>query len=204
MRLVQFAALAAVVSLVGSAEAATAAVVDSPPTGYVQSYGASADISALPRGTHVLTFWSAATPQEEDGFDVWLGTRMHHDAANGSGRLIRNEIFLGTIDLDRLRQGTGQVEGANFWFTIPDDYDVTGVSPIPDNDGLPQLGITHYTFRGYVMGLQHFEDGVGLPYWFTIDSPDALTAVPEPATWAMMITGFGMMGSVFRRRRALA
>jgi len=29
-----------------------------------------------------------------------------------------------------------------------------------------------------------------------------ITAVPEPATWAMMILGFGAAGSVLRRRRA--
>ena len=29
-------------------------------------------------------------------------------------------------------------------------------------------------------------------------------AVPEPATWAMMILGFGALGSVARRRRRLA
>ena len=31
----------------------------------------------------------------------------------------------------------------------------------------------------------------------------AVSAVPEPATWAMMITGFGLAGSSIRRRRAL-
>ena len=29
----------------------------------------------------------------------------------------------------------------------------------------------------------------------------AISAVPEPATWAMMIGGFGMIGATFRRRR---
>jgi hypothetical protein len=29
------------------------------------------------------------------------------------------------------------------------------------------------------------------------------TAVPEPATWAMMIMGFGAVGALIRRRRAL-
>jgi hypothetical protein len=29
-------------------------------------------------------------------------------------------------------------------------------------------------------------------------------AVPEPATWAMLILGFGAAGSAIRRRRALA
>ncbi|MBA3895889.1 MAG: PEPxxWA-CTERM sorting domain-containing protein [Sphingomonadaceae bacterium] len=31
-----------------------------------------------------------------------------------------------------------------------------------------------------------------------------ITAVPEPASWAMMIAGFGMAGVALRRRRALA
>jgi len=28
-------------------------------------------------------------------------------------------------------------------------------------------------------------------------------AVPEPATWGMMLIGFGMIGAVIRRRKAL-
>jgi hypothetical protein len=32
---------------------------------------------------------------------------------------------------------------------------------------------------------------------------DATPGVPEPATWAMMIAGFGMAGGALRRRRAL-
>lgn len=31
-----------------------------------------------------------------------------------------------------------------------------------------------------------------------------VSAVPEPATWAMMIAGFGLMGTALRRRRASA
>lgn len=31
-----------------------------------------------------------------------------------------------------------------------------------------------------------------------------ITAVPEPATWGLMITGFGMAGAALRRRRAVA
>jgi hypothetical protein len=43
-------------------------------------------------------------------------------------------------------------------------------------------------------------DGGGLPP----PTPGTGNAVPEPATWAMMIMGFGAMGSVIRRRRASA
>ncbi|MBS3962622.1 MAG: PEPxxWA-CTERM sorting domain-containing protein [Sandarakinorhabdus sp.] len=33
-------------------------------------------------------------------------------------------------------------------------------------------------------------------------SGDSLALVPEPATWAMMIAGFGLVGGALRRRRA--
>jgi hypothetical protein len=37
---------------------------------------------------------------------------------------------------------------------------------------------------------------------FTFSSPSMIAAVPEPASWAMLITGFGMTGAVLRRRKA--
>jgi hypothetical protein len=36
----------------------------------------------------------------------------------------------------------------------------------------------------------------------TVGVPGATPAVPEPATWAMMIAGFGLAGASMRRRRA--
>ena len=46
-------------------------------------------------------------------------------------------------------------------------------------------------------------DGLGLDEMrFFVDSPLS-SAVPEPATWAMMITGFGLAGSAIRRRRTV-
>ena len=42
-------------------------------------------------------------------------------------------------------------------------------------------------------------------YDFTEAVVNPPSAVPEPATWAMMITGFGLAGTALRRRnRALA
>ena len=32
---------------------------------------------------------------------------------------------------------------------------------------------------------------------------DVAAAVPEPTTWAMMIMGFGLVGSAMRRRNAV-
>jgi len=41
----------------------------------------------------------------------------------------------------------------------------------------------------------------GKPGWLTVERQAA--AVPEPATWALMISGFGMAGAALRRRRAV-
>jgi hypothetical protein len=40
-------------------------------------------------------------------------------------------------------------------------------------------------------------------YSFEIDNLAVASAVPEPAAWALMITGFGLTGAVLRRRRRL-
>ncbi|MDO9430985.1 MAG: PEPxxWA-CTERM sorting domain-containing protein [Phenylobacterium sp.] len=39
---------------------------------------------------------------------------------------------------------------------------------------------------------------------FELLSESVTSAVPEPATWAMMITGFGLAGTAIRRRRMVA
>ena len=41
----------------------------------------------------------------------------------------------------------------------------------------------------------------GLPPSLLLDNVSLTAAVPEPATWGMMIVGFGAMGATLRRRR---
>ena len=41
-------------------------------------------------------------------------------------------------------------------------------------------------------------------YGFRVSGAEAAVAVPEPASWAMMIAGFGAVGGAMRRRRTLA
>jgi hypothetical protein len=43
----------------------------------------------------------------------------------------------------------------------------------------------------------------GLPPMAALDGV-SLTAVPEPATWAMMLIGFGGLGAMIRRRNRAA
>ena len=70
------------------------------------------------------------------------------------------------------------------------------------NGGVLQISLSDEVFNGGFIG--SFNDGVGhgaevhATYKLIHDS---LPGVPEPASWALMIGGFGMAGSMLRRRR---
>jgi opacity protein-like surface antigen len=59
---------------------------------------------------------------------------------------------------------------------------------------------SEYTIDYTVRGLSLVQGGV-LSDHITIDI-EAPAGVPEPATWAMMLVGFGGLGAIIRRRRA--
>ena len=52
----------------------------------------------------------------------------------------------------------------------------------------------------------HYLSGIGLYAGYALESPVGyrltLAQVPEPASWAMMIAGFGLVGGALRRKRA--
>jgi hypothetical protein len=58
-----------------------------------------------------------------------------------------------------------------------------------------QFTVTFRNISGLAFGGSAFA-----PVSITVDS----VAVPEPATWALMIGGFGMVGATLRRRRPIA
>ena len=45
------------------------------------------------------------------------------------------------------------------------------------------------------------DDGLGIDNFSMSASLAPVPAVPEPATWAMMIAGFGMIGGTMRHRK---
>lgn len=73
--------------------------------------------------------------------------------------------------------------------TLPKNWFNFNTSFVAQNSGMQQIT---FEFRG--LGVTAAD--------FAIDRVYALAAaVPEPATWAMMIGGFGMIGGAMRRRR---
>ena len=61
-----------------------------------------------------------------------------------------------------------------------------------------------FTFEG-TDGTNPYGDGRDVAWYSVADITYFLTGgVPEPATWVMMIAGFGLVGTAMRRRRAAA
>jgi hypothetical protein len=63
--------------------------------------------------------------------------------------------------------------------------------------GLQRKGndIARFEVQGYYFGIRNFS---------TLVAPPVEAGVPEPATWALMIAGFGGAGAMLRRRRVAA
>lgn len=79
------------------------------------------------------------------------------------------------------------------WFNSPASY---------EDYGIPTGSLMYEWTRPENMRFRfHFDDdgrGTVADYSFLLTK---MTAVPEPATWAILILGFGLAGSALRRRR---
>ncbi len=80
------------------------------------------------------------------------------------------------------------------------------------NDDFPTIGVSGFSY-GLTAGLSYFAVSTGFGnddaggYQLTISGPGDITlggggVVPEPASWAMLIIGFGVVGGAMRRRQA--
>ena len=92
------------------------------------------------------------------------------------------------------------VQAGNEWQTV-----IFGVRPGDLSPGTGSVldALTNATaFRIYPAAAPGFP-GEPIVALLDVDNIQALAAVPEPATWAMMIAGFGLAGAAMRRRSRL-
>lgn len=124
-------------------------------------------------------------------------------------------IYLNNISLTLAGQTTNLL-AQDFTFTAAPfgtDAYVSGVGAY-GTDNLAFGGVTagsydHFsqtisTVAGSTYHLTFDLSSYGSPNGLRISASDAIGAVPEPATWAMMLLGFGAMGVALRRSRKTA
>lgn len=95
--------------------------------------------------------------------------------------------YLGNIEVGVAGGDSGGPQFLNGRLASVTSYGLTFGTNFGDIDG--RLNSSFGEFSGYVPIYIHRD-------WLS-------SVVPEPATWAMMIAGFGMIGSAMRRRRAV-
>lgn len=111
---------------------------------------------------------------------TYSGSVGVYDGLNGTGNL------LATLDLS---PNAGSCPGFSAGFC---PFSAKGVSFAGVGKSISFAGVANQIV---------FDD---ITFGSAVPGPDTGGGVPEPATWAMMIAGFGMAGAALRRRRALA
>jgi hypothetical protein len=168
-----------------------------------------------------LTAFGTGTYAGRDAFGVsWrdVGYYGYHTDKLNTFQLIltdRSDIGIGDFDIyfnyDTINWETGDASGGS--------GGLGGVSAAAGFSNGTGMAGTYYQLPGSLVNgalldggsnalVRNTNTGVLGQYRFTVRNgvvdPGDPGAIPEPATWAMMIIGFGAAGTVLRRRRTLA
>lgn len=192
MKFVSVAGLVAGLSLAGSANAATF-VVDARLHSSNSGAGTGLSTLAFTAGDAIMV--------SVDPDDLWsAGALPRWSNADG---LVGNRFATGT---DESGEAAGTLIGQNFGL-----LDIGGfLAPFGSLVGQIGAGPGSYRLLGTNFSGTAWASGdLVLYYWdtFTDDNSGRITVdiasaiVPEPASWALMIGGFGLAGAVLRRRR---
>jgi hypothetical protein len=160
----------------------------------------------LMRALVVAAVVGAPAARAADIFTLRLFNIDDHMSALVTNSLVSDELILQAD----FQQDTGFVDVSSFIaagmnnITITDfnaggiwsygyDFQVNGVTVDEGSCGL--AGIS---------GCNGGDQSVGLVYSHDPDVPNGVVAIPEPATWALLILGFGSAGAALRRSRRTA
>lgn len=196
---------------------------------FLMAAGAAAMLSGLaaPASAAVLTFEGHANqiytaPIVREGFELGNlpGEEQHfHEidsngfglASNGTGVLLNDRdtsIFLRAFDLSNFMLTSFDI-AASFGNFPGASFSVKGyLDDVLTGEVTGDLG-EFASFSGAALGTVDYVvfDGLGGDGGFELDNValnEGTGAIPEPATWAMMLMGFGAMGALIRRRTAVA
>jgi hypothetical protein len=157
---------------------------------------------------------SLAQDQLGTGYEVGAGSVLR-------AYLLSKLDFTGqfNVGIDVNDTGKAQTLESFYFLNLTDKTVLAAFSPGPGGTPLPALnngtGFPDYTLSGFNINRGDIGPGDQVAFFarwsgandgpesfFLVAAPGGTGAVPEPATWAMMILGFGAAGSVMRRRRA--
>jgi hypothetical protein len=137
-----------------------------------------------------------------DQFGAFAGT-MSHCIISAPPTLVEEGIFRWEFASGDILEGT--YTGAVMTTGVPDLFDATIDYLVTGGTGL-FLGASGWMFEtGSFLRLANPQGPGFITDWTgTFSGTLSLPAIPEPATWSMLILGFGVVGMVARRRRARA
>ena len=103
--------------------------------------------------------------------------------------------FAGSVNGTTWGQSSGWIQEGKVHWADPVYFDYAG--------GRLKVTLNDADFNEGFFGLDEgSRDAAKIKATFTLVR--GVSAVPEPATWAMMISGFGMAGVALRRRRTVS
>lgn len=146
-------------------------------------------------------------PSNGSGFPIDLGTIGTFNYALPMGSTITAAFFEGTYGTQALPSSTAGfdavIDGTTLTVCVPNDpgcWDI-GANFRPFSFSLPSTAFAALADGSAALGIIQTNEA-----FVRLGSPtlrieyDLAGAVPEPATWGMMIAGFGLMGAAMRRR----
>ena len=171
-------------------------------TGTAYSSNGNAELHYLVNGGQAVTYQHPAWTTATDGY--WIST-----SADGTFTQNPNTYTL-TFDLTGFDLSTASISGL---FAMDDEGSVSLNGGAAITDGGSYHSLSSFNFNsGFVAGVNTLTftviDTGGAPSGLLVSdlhgTADLAGAVPEPASWAMMLGGFGMMGGAMRSRRKAA
>ncbi len=202
------------------ASAALVLAVPAAAATFITSAGAP-DPGAGVGETLVVTFDAPAAAGYSWSGNLLTATGVSGDAAAPAGDATVYGYVSSAVDPNWAELSTPDLKSISFYWGSIDDYNqlevlgaggsvlltLTGTTPgvgVPPIDGDQHINRTNRRIfitadaGEKITGLRFTSTGVA----FEFDDFAAAGTVPEPATWAMLIAGFGLVGLAARRRRA--